>query len=75
MPDPVGISFARWLHDEREELEAVPRFPWPKVPDYVPRVLSIEDQDAILEAIREPERGIFLALAHLGLRPGEARGA
>jgi hypothetical protein len=43
------------------------------VDEYEPRILSIEDQDAILEAIPERERGIFLALALLGLRPGEAR--
>jgi integrase len=36
-------------------------------------VLSIEDQDAILDAIPEAGRGIFVALALLGLRPGEAR--
>jgi len=41
--------------------------------EHQPRILRIEEQDAILEAIPENERGIFLALAHLGLRPGEAR--
>jgi integrase/recombinase XerC len=65
-------SFVTWLH-RREELQKVPEFPWPKVDEHQPRILRIEEQDAILDAIPEPERGIFLALAHLGLRPGEAR--
>jgi integrase len=43
------------------------------VDDYEPRILSIEDQDAILAEISESDRGVFLALALLGLRPGEAR--
>ena len=37
-----------------------------------PRVLTLETQDAILAAIPETDRGIFLALARMGLRPGEA---
>lgn len=65
-------SFVGWLR-RRDELAGVPEFPWPKVPEHEPRVLSIPDQDAVLEAIAEAERGIFLALAHLGLRPSEAR--
>jgi len=66
-------SFLSWL-ELREELPGrMPRFPWPKVDDYEPRVLSVADQDAILDAIPEARRGIFLAMAHLGLRPGEAR--
>ena len=65
-------SFLSWLH-RRGELREIPEFPWPKVEEHQPRVLSIQDQDAVLAAIPERERGIFLALAHLGLRPGEAR--
>ncbi len=65
-------SFLGWL-GRRKEIREVPEFPWPKVDEHRPRVLSIEEQDAILTAIAEEERGIFLALAHLGLRPGEAR--
>ena len=43
-------SFLGWLH-RREELRRVPQFPWPKVEEPQPRLLSIEDQDAILAAI------------------------
>jgi integrase len=65
-------SFLSWLR-RRGDIRDVPEFPWPKVEEHEPRVLTIEDQDAILDAIPEPERGIFLALALLGLRPSEAR--
>lgn len=46
--------------------------PWPKLPEHAPRVLSAEAQDAILSAIPDVDRGIFLALAGMGLRPSEA---
>ena len=65
-------SFAGWLK-RRGDLRELPEFPLPRVDEYEPRVLSIEDQDAILDAIPEGDRGIFLALAYLGLRPGEGR--
>jgi integrase len=65
-------AFLRWLR-RRETISHVPDFPLPKCDEHEPRILSIRDQDAVLEAIPDAERGIFLALAHLGLRPGEAR--
>jgi len=65
-------SFVGWLR-RRGEIRAIPEFPWPKVPEHLPRVLTLAEQDAILRQIPEPERGIFLALCDLGLRPGEAR--
>ena len=65
-------SFLGWLK-LRGEIREVPAAPLPRLNEYVPRVLSIEQQDLVLEAIPEAARGIFLALAHLGLRPGEAR--
>jgi len=61
-----------WLK-RRGELRDLPEFPWPKVEEYEPRLISVDDQDRILAAIPEIERGVFLALALLGLRPGEAR--
>jgi integrase len=64
-------SFAGWLK-RRGEIREVPEFPWPKVPEYEPRVLTLAAQDALLDAIPEAKRGIFLALARMGLRPGEA---
>jgi integrase len=67
-------SFLGWLK-QRGEIRDVPQAPLPRLPEYVPRVLSIEEQDLILEAIPDGARGIFLAMAHLGLRPGEARAA
>jgi integrase len=64
--------FLGWLR-KRGELQQIPEIPLPRVDEHQPRILSIEDQDRILDAIPEERRGIFLALAHLGLRPGEAR--
>ena len=66
-------AFLTWLY-RRRELREMPRtYPWPKVPEREPRVLSISDQEAVLAAIDESDRGIFLALAQMGLRPSEAR--
>jgi integrase len=65
-------SFVGWLN-RRGDIRKIPEFPWPKVDEYQPRILSAEGQDALLLAIPEEERGIFLAMAHMGLRSGEAR--
>ena len=65
-------SFLVWLN-RRGELPEVPRLPLPKVDEHDPQLLAIRDQDLVIAAIPEEERGIFLALARLGLRPGEAR--
>ena len=65
-------SFLRWL-ELRGEIPKAPRAPSVRVDEHEPRILAISDQDAVLACIPEVERGIFLALAHLGLRPGEAR--
>lgn len=65
-------SFLGWLY-RRRELRELPRdYPWPKVPEHAAPVLSIATQRAVLEAIPVEARGVFLALALLGLRPGEA---
>ena len=65
-------TFLRWL-ERRGELPRVPHCPKVKVAEYEPNLISIRDQDLVLAQIPEADRGIFLALAHLGLRPGEAR--
>ncbi|MCZ6783489.1 MAG: hypothetical protein O7G30_09285, partial [Proteobacteria bacterium] len=39
--------------------------------EHEPNVLTLETQDAIFAAIPEPDRGIFLALGRMGLRPNE----
>jgi len=65
-------SFLGWL-ELREEIPKAPRLPSVRVEEHEPRILSVADQDLILSHIPEADRGIFLALAHLGLRPGEAR--
>jgi len=65
-------GFLSWLK-RRGEIREVPSIPLPRAEEYEPRILSIEDQDRVLAAIPDDERGIFLGLGRLGLRPGEAR--
>lgn len=64
-------AFLVWLH-RSEIIVRVPPFRWPKVQEHVPTILSPETQERVLAAIPEARRGIFLALALLGLRPSEA---
>ena len=64
-------SFVGWRL--RGEIAKAPRVPPVRVEKYEPRILSITDQNAVLACIPDEDRGIFLAMAHLGLRPGEAR--
>jgi len=63
--------FCRWLR-RRGLVDDVPDFPEIPQDEYVPTIISIETQDAILGEIPEDRRGAFLA-ARLGLRPGEVR--
>jgi integrase/recombinase XerC len=65
-------AFLRWL-ERRGEIHKAPRVPSVRVDEYEPHILAISDQDLVLGRIPEADRGVFLALAHLGLRPGEAR--
>ena len=61
-----------WLY-KREDLRDLPReYPWPRVPEYAPAVLTRDAQTQLFDAIPYAERGIFLALGLMGLRPGEA---
>jgi len=64
-------AFLGWLR-KVGEITVVPAIPWPTVREHAPRLLSAEAQRNVLAAIPEPSRGIFLALALLGLRPSEA---
>jgi len=65
-------SFLGWL-ERRGDLAVVPRFPRIPVDEHAPTIISLETQAAILAAIPEARRGAFLAMALLGLRPGEVR--
>jgi len=64
-------AFLGWLR-KVGEITVTPAIPWPTVRERAPRLLSAEAQRNVLAAIPEPSRGIFLALALLGLRPSEA---
>jgi len=63
-------SFLGWLR-KMGELHSLPVFPWPRVREHAPRLLSPEAQARVLKAIPEDRRGIFFALALLGARPSE----
>jgi len=65
-------SFIGWLYQRGEIREVPRRFPWPRLDEHAPATLSADAQAAVLAAIPAERRGIFLALAYLGLRPGEA---
>ena len=65
-------TFAAWLAEEDSRVKLPRRWPWPKKDEPAVTVIGIETQDAILDAIPEARRGIFLAMAMLGIRPGEA---
>ena len=57
----------------KEEARATkPPIPWPRYDEHVPAIVVPAIQDRILEAIPEAQRGIFLAMALLGLRHSEA---
>ena len=68
----VFRSFVSWLVDDRELLPRVPKFPTVAVDEHRPTILSPTQLAAVLGAIPEERRGVFLAAAHC-LRPGEAR--
>ncbi len=64
-------SFLGWLY-RREDLAELPRqIPWPKLEESVPDVLTAEAQAELLATIPEGDRGAFLAMALMGIRPGE----
>ena len=69
----LGVLHAllAWL-ERRDEIAGVPRFPEISVPRKKADVLSIEEQEAVLEAVPEPERGAFFLMAEQLARPGEA---
>jgi integrase len=65
-------TFLRWEKRSRK-IDAMPEFPSVPVPEHAPTLLTPAEQDAVLEAIPVEFRGAFLAMARLGLRPGEVR--
>ena len=65
-------AFMAWLAEEDPRVKLPARWPWPARDEPAVPVISAETQDAILAAIPEARRGIFLAMALLGIRPGEA---
>ena len=68
----AAMSLLRWLH-RRRDLADIPEAPNVAIGEHAPTLLSADEREKILAAIPEAARGIFLALAHMGLRPSEAR--
>jgi integrase len=64
-------AFCSWL-ELRDEIAKVPRMPSVAMDEHAPTILPVEVQARVLEAVPEPKRGAFLAMAH-GIRPGEVR--
>ena len=60
-----------WLREDEELGFSPPRFVYPKFDKNPPRIITAEDQDAVLAAIPEDRRGAFIAMALLGVRPNE----
>jgi len=65
-------TFARWLK-RRGQLRQMPEFPGIPVDEHSPTIIDDETQDSVLDAIPGERRGAFLAMAYMGLRPGEVR--
>ncbi len=65
-------AFLSWAKKRRPGFQ-IPTFELPEVESRVPVTLTANQQLAVLEAISEEERGVFLALSTCGIRPSEAR--
>lgn len=63
----------RWVAKRSGGTYHAPDFPELRRGAFEPRVLEPEQQAAVLEQIDVAQRGVFLALADLMIRPGEAR--
>jgi integrase len=70
----VNAGLSAFLHfvQKCNAIPSVPAIPWPRYDEHVPAIVRPEIQDRILAAIPEPARGVFLAMALLGLRHSEA---
>jgi integrase len=66
------LTFLKWLR-QRGEIREVPAYRLPRPPEHEPQLLGPAEQWRVLQTMPENERGIFLAMALMGLRPGEAR--
>jgi len=71
----VSDSFRAFLRrlKRRGEVEGVPEFPPIEVPEHAPTIITLEQQQKILNAIPWERRGLFLCAAKEALRLGELR--
>lgn len=68
----VFRTFLTWCH-RRRHIATIPAIPAIPVDEYMPTLIDRNTQAAILDAIPEHRRGIFLCMALMGVRPNEAR--
>ncbi len=66
------MACLRWLRKRKDSAE-LPEAPEIPTDEHAPILLSEETRRQILDCIPEPQRGIFLGLAYMGLRPSEGR--
>lgn len=69
---PVTISSLEcvngvWISGDISSSAEISSFPWPRVLERLPRVVTLAEQDAILQQIPGAERRLFLALSDPGL--------
>ena len=67
-------TFLRWA-ERRGIIRQAPEVPVVRVSEYVPNIPTPAEVARVLEAIPWRPRGVILARALMGLRPGEARDA
>ena len=63
----------RWTAKRLGPSYVPPQFPEMRRGRFEPVLLTPDEQDAVLGRIREDQRGIYLAMCDLMVRPGEAR--
>jgi integrase len=66
-------TFLRWVRDDREKIERVPLFPLVEKEVKMPRWISTEDQQRILDHVPAEDRPIINFCMTYGCRQGEAR--
>jgi site-specific recombinase XerD len=65
-------SFYRWAGERDKRVRELRRFPWPQANEPDIQIITIEERDAIIEAIPEKKRGVFLAMKLGAPRPNMA---
>jgi len=65
-------AFYRWASQRDKRVRELRRFPWPEANEPDIQVITIGERDAIIQAIPERKRGVFLAMKLGAPRPNMA---